>query len=323
MKTLRWPEPFDRQMHEIHNSNDTGLCNRIFHWEVAYELNKLSGFQHKIFLEESKWPELKELINLPDTRVSPENVEESYELKLKRLLGKSVPISREILEGIIQSQEFNLEDNHLYSDFGHYSLPDLYGRDKYDYSERPLRLITLKDDELDSMIKDLTKDLIGIHIRRGRGIQYADHVDTLDDEIIDDYIEYRELEDADEFYIYKFVEDSVYFEIIDGFIKRNPHQKFYISHDLPDEIFEFYERKYPNRFITKKYFYDFIKGRYPNTNETHVKNIIDLFSLSNTKLVVKHELSTWSEFAHYYTDKKGFYFHDDINYILNSFKSAI
>lgn len=323
MKTLRWPEPFDRQMHEIHNSNDTGLCNRIFHWEVAYELNKLSGFKHKIFLEESKWPELKELISLPDTRVSPENVDEPYELKLKRLLGKSKPISREEIERIITSQNFDLEYDHLHSNFGHYSLPDLYGRDTYDFSERPLRFITLKDSELNSMIHDVSKDLIGIHIRRGRGIQYVDHLDSLDDEILDDYIEYRELEDADKFYIYKFVEDSVYFKLIDGFIKRNPLQKFYISHDLPDEIFEFYEKKYPNRFITKKYFYDFIKDRYPNTDEIHVKNIIDLFCLSNTQLVMKHELSTWSEFAHYYTDKKGFYFHDDVDYILNSFKSAI
>lgn len=324
MKTLRWPEPFGRTMDEIHKSNDTGLCNRIFHWEVAYELNKLNGFQYKILLEQSKWPELNELIELPDTRISPEDINESTQLKLKRLLGKSTPITKDMIDTMVKWNDFELKgDNHFYSDFGHYSLPDIYGRDEYDYSERPLRRIQLKDSELNSMIEDLTEDLVGIHMRRGRGIKYKDHLDTLNEEIVDDYIEYRESEAADDYYIYKFVEDDEYFKIIDGFLQRNPKQKFYISHDLPDDIFNYYENRYHGILYTKKYFYDFIKGRYPNTNPSHVKNIVDLFSLANTKLVIKHELSTWSEFAHYYTNKKGFYFHDDIDYIMNNFKSAI
>lgn len=323
MNTLRWPEPFDRTMDEIHNSNDTGLCNRLFHWEVAYELNKFNKFKFKIFLEESKWPELKELINLPDTRVSPENIDEPIELKRKRLIGKSLPITEESIKQIFNRQDFSLKENHYHSDFGHQSLPDLYGRDVYDYSKRPLRMITLKDEKLDNMIKELTKDLVGIHMRRGRGIKYIDHIDTLDTEIREDYIEYRESEAADEFYIYKFVKDDEYFKIIDGFLNRNPGQKFYVSHDLPDEIFEYYEKKYPNILYTKKYFYDYIKDKFKNTNPSHVKNVIDLFSLANTNFVIKHELSTWSEFAHYYTIKKGFYFHDDLEYILNNFRTFI
>ena len=35
--TLRWVEPFGGWEAD---TEDTGLCNRIFHWEVAYEINK-------------------------------------------------------------------------------------------------------------------------------------------------------------------------------------------------------------------------------------------------------------------------------------------
>jgi hypothetical protein len=324
MKTLRWPEPFNRTMHEIHNSNDTGLCNRLFHWEVAYELNRLNNFEYKIILEESKWPELKELITLPYTRLSPEDIDESEELKLKRIIGKSVPITKERIEQMFKWEDFDLRSERAYhSNFGHYSLPDLYNRELYDHKNRPIQNIELQDKTLDSMIKELTKDLVGIHMRRGRGIKYKEKLDTLSSEIKDDYIEFRELEPADEFYIYKFVTDEEYFKIIDSFLERNPNQKFYISHDLPDEIFDYYEKKYPNILYTKKYFYDYISDKFKNTNQNHVKNIVDLFSLSNTQFVIKHELSTWSEFAHYYTDKNACYFRDDVNYILDSYKSVI
>jgi hypothetical protein len=36
-RTLRWLEPFGGWRGF---TTDTGLCNRIFHWEVAYEINK-------------------------------------------------------------------------------------------------------------------------------------------------------------------------------------------------------------------------------------------------------------------------------------------
>lgn len=324
MKTLRWPEPFGRTMHEIHNSNDTGLCNRLFHWEVAYELNRLNNFEYRIILEESKWPELKELISLPYTRLSPEDIDEPEDLKRKRLLGKSKPITKDRIEQMFKWEDFDLRNEKAYhSDFGHYSLPDLYKRELYDHKNRPIQNVELQDKELDSMIKELTKDLVGIHMRRGRGIKYKEKLDTLSKDIKNEYIEFRELEPADEFYIYKFVTDDEYFKIIDGFLSRNPNQKFYVSHDLPDDIFDYYEKRYPGILYTKKYFYDFIENKYPNTNPSHVKNIVDLFSLSNTQFVVKHELSTWSEFAHYYTDKNACYFRDDLNYILDSFKSII
>lgn len=320
MKRLRWPEPFDRQMHEIHNSDDTGLCNRIFHWELAYELTRRNGFQYTIVLEESKWPELKELIELPDTIVSPETINEPSELKKKRIIGNSKAITKEMILKMVETGNFYLDNVYdLHSDFGHMSILDLFGRD-YNKSERPLRMIKLKDEELFKMIRDFTWGMVGIHMRRGRGVKYSEYVDTLSDGIKDKFLEYRKKESADEFYIYDFITDNQYFKIIDGILEINPYQKIYISHDLPDDVFEYYEKKYPNNLFSKKYFYDFIKDRYPNTNQTHVKNIVDLFTLSHTNLLIKHPLSTWSEFADFYYDKKSFYFHNDFDIILQNYK---
>ncbi len=63
--TLRWVEPFGGWEAD---TEDTGLCNRIFHWEVAYEINKNNNFDYHIILEEKYWPEFK-LIDLPQSPI--------------------------------------------------------------------------------------------------------------------------------------------------------------------------------------------------------------------------------------------------------------
>lgn len=324
MRTLRWPEPFGRHIDEIHKSNDTGLCNRIFHWEIAQEINKHNNYEFKIYLEGSKWPELKELIDLPNTAISPEEIYEEPSLKLKRLIGSSEKLDKTIVDEMFKNQELSLDGTWYHSDFGHTSISDLY-KNKWDELNRPITQIHLKDKELENMIKSLTNDMVGIHIRRGRGIKYDEMlVSTLPEEIREDYVNFRKLEgdDTRRFYMYEFIPDSKYFRLMDSMINRLPNQKFYISHDMPDELIRYYYDRYPNKIYTKEYFYDFIKKRY-KTPIQHVKNVVDLFSLANTKMVIKHPLSTWSEFGHRYTNKKGFYFHDDIDYILDNFKSAI
>ena len=55
MPYLKWVEPWGG--YKI--PNDTGFCNRIFHWEFAYEVNKRNNFDFKILLQEQFWPEYK------------------------------------------------------------------------------------------------------------------------------------------------------------------------------------------------------------------------------------------------------------------------
>lgn len=322
--TLRWPEPFKRDMNEIHRSGDTGLCNRLFHWEIGQELNKHNEYRYTIFLEQSRWPELKELIELPNTKISPEKEDEDDSVKYKRLILDSTKIDENYIKELYSS-DLKLEDYSYHSDFGHTSMENLYG-DDWDRTNRPIRTIKLKDHELENLIKEFAKDKVGIHIRRGRGIKYSDEdVKTLPQSIQEDYIEFRKLEGhlTYKFYIYEFIEDQKYFDFIEAILKRKPNQKFYISHDMPDELIEYYYEKYPNSIYTKTHFYDYIKDKFKDTDERHVKNVVDLFTLANTKMVLKHPLSTWSEFGHQHTEKLGFYFHDDMNYVLNNFNPII
>ena len=42
---LKWVEPHDGGGYVI--NKDTGLCNRIYHWELAYEISRLHDFKFK------------------------------------------------------------------------------------------------------------------------------------------------------------------------------------------------------------------------------------------------------------------------------------
>ena len=71
--TLRWVEPFGGWSKD---TEDTGLCNRIFHWEVAYDISKNNNFDYQIILEEKYWPEFK-LIDLPKTKFVDDSIKTS------------------------------------------------------------------------------------------------------------------------------------------------------------------------------------------------------------------------------------------------------
>lgn len=312
-KTLRWPDPHKRHMDEIHRSRDTGLCNRLLHWEIAQEINRHNNFKFDVIVGESSWPELKELIYLPNTKVLPEIEEDSYSIKYKSLIEDSTSLKIEKIKKMFLKKNFSLEENDYHSDFGFATLMDMYSINsdiEYDIlSNRPIKTISLKDKELENKIKDTTSDMIGIHFRRGRGIKYNNLlIQTLPKDIQQKYLEFRGLEGKDmaKFYEYDFVTDTQYFHVIDGILKKYPNKKIYISHDLPDELFEYYFEKYPNKILTKTYFYEYIKGKF-TTSIQHVLNVIDLFCLSHTFMLYKHPISTWSEFCDSYKDKESHY----------------
>ena len=48
MAYLKWVEPWGG----YDSKNDTGFCNRLFHWEFAYQLNEINNFKFKILLED-------------------------------------------------------------------------------------------------------------------------------------------------------------------------------------------------------------------------------------------------------------------------------
>ena len=95
----------------------------------------------------------------------------------------------------------------------------------------------------------------------------------------------------------------MYYNLIDETLKLNPNQKFYISHDLSDNLIKHFSEKYGNKIITRQNFYHLI-DKYENTGLNHIVDCIDLICLSNTKLVVGSNHSTWSRFAQDYKTKQ-------------------
>lgn len=141
-KTLRWYEPFggwgklnvnhDHFTVNLANS-DTGLCNRLLHWEQAYLINKNNDYKYKIFVQAKDWPELS-LINLPHTYVDygTQGIEDSvfnhdYEnLKFKTVFDiekdktyQATKLDRKKINTMFKSGNLTLEDDHYYSDFGY------------------------------------------------------------------------------------------------------------------------------------------------------------------------------------------------------------
>jgi len=102
-------------------------------------------------------------------------------------------------------------------------------------------------------------------------------------------------------------------------LKINPNQKFYISSDLPDEIIGYFYEKYKDNIIDKKIIldivYDYIITSGIKKSELEygnvVPNLVDLFSLSFCRFLIKVPTSTWSNFAENYVRKESAFVTED------------
>jgi len=326
-KTLRWLEPYGGW-----SENDTGLCNRIFHWEIAHEICKQNNYDFKIILQHLHWPEL-DLLYLPNTATF-KFLEYEYglyhEFKFQNLRFKTVfdlqnddvrlasKIDRDMLDNMFKNNCFDLtQDNHWYSDFGYEELQN-YTRKNVKW--RPLTSITLRHHFIEDFLRRNTKDVIGIHIRRNCGVSIKEEdVLSLPEHIRKDFEELHAIKGAVN-RGYKFFKDELYFKIIDRILEINPEQKFYISCDLPYEMFSYYKDKYQDKIITKEDFIPVVQDYLLSAGVDIrklvrgqvISNIVDLFSLSFCKFLVRSHRSTWSEFAVYYRNQPWSYPTDDL-----------
>jgi hypothetical protein len=325
--TLRWVEPFggwDK------NTEDTGLCNRIFHWEVAYEINKNNNFDYHIILEEKYWPEFK-LIDLPKTKFFTNIEGDSYDVeKLKFIavydtvnqqISTAKPISYGMIRKMFEYDNCKLQnEGHYYSDFGYRDLKNLYPIETVNMIDRPFKEIKLRYKSVEEKIKYEVKDAVGIHIRRGNGIPFSeDDLNSLPEEIRGNFELIKRIPRYQTDEIYSFHQDELYFNIIDNILRLNPNQKFYISSDLPDEIMSYFYEKYGDNLLNKQNIldmvYDYIITSGIKKSEMEygnvVSNLVDLFSLSFCKFLIKVPISTWSFFAENYTKKESAFVTDD------------
>lgn len=307
--TLRWCEPYRDQGGWIGSNYDTGLCNRIFHWELADIINKKNNYSYTIQVEKMYWPEYK-LITLPNTE---------YILSKKDLYGNynftkgATSISKSEIHRIFRENSFTLGDKEdYYSDFSWTVLKHLNIHKDIEVNPRPLTRVRLIHEPIEKLIRKNLEGVVGIHIRRNNGVyKTQDDKKSLPKEIRSkfpitiqnkDSIYYMESSD------YTFHRDNLYFNILDKMLELNPNQKFYLSCDLPYELVSYYYDKYGDSMVDKNDLvnqaYDFLSTLGHSKKDfifgNVVENIVDLFSLSFCDFLIKSPASTWSEFAELY-----------------------
>jgi hypothetical protein len=326
-RTLRWLEPFGGWKGF---TNDTGLCNRILHWEVAYEINRQNGYKYYILLEEKYWPENK-LLDLPTTKTitniegDPLEVEKLKFIAVYDIINKRIntakPLYTNNIEKMFRDGNLKLENKgHYYSNFGYRELSNLYSQENLKNIERPLSKIKLKHRSVEESIINEMKNVVGIHIRRGNGIPYTvDDLNSLPENKRDKFSLIKRVTDEQSDTTYSFHRDDLYFNIMDNMLKINPNQKFYISSDISNELMDYFYKKYKNNLVDKTFIlnvvYDYIlNSGFKKSDFVYgnvVENLVDLFSLSYTSFLVKVPTSTWSIFAENYTKKESVFVTDD------------
>jgi hypothetical protein len=313
MGVLKWKDPWQRDFTEINELYDTGFCNRVFHWEIASYINDvLYDNKFKIAVESSQWPETKELVTLPNTIVVSNEDEYFNKLNDIHILDKT------LVDVLLGNYKLNLDSNYI-SKFSYIDMGILETKKYIKEIKRPLSEIKLKNKKLEKDIQSQVSDLVGIHLRRSRGVKIPQYMYESDE--YSDYIKFRKEQGAIEFSIFDYVENEVYFNVIDSILEMNKNQKFYLSHDIPSEfVYEFKER-YNDVIFTK----DDIKSNLDlsfinDSYQMHVDNMIDLFSLSNTKYLLSYPVSTWSVFAYEYDSKKRNFITDELPMILSNYE---
>lgn len=313
--------------------NDTGLCNRILHWELYYDIIERSKDQsYTIIVQNMMWPELA-ILNIPNTVGIDYNIYQNHwyglhehsELFFRTIFDSknqevrlTPPLEYDKILSMYETNNFTsfLEQDHWNTERGYYTLNILNSKIKNKHidilQQRRITGITFRDKKFHTKLRNTYLGYIGIHIRRGSGVTSTDDdINSLDKNLIEKYKKYKKKYIIEQSDVYLFQQDKIYFDFIDFVLKIKPNQQFYISHDLPDEFILPYYEKYGNLIVTKKdnrekyenYFSKEIKNldhliKYGNI----VENVTDLFSLASCKFIVTSPKSSWSEFAKDYSN---------------------
>lgn len=297
--------PLD-EIYGEYETNDTGLCNRLLCWELVKIINNIHDNKFEVVIDDQQNPETNNCFTLEDTTVT-----EVRNFNFDEYL----PITDKMVQDIIDGK-LKLGDKNYYTDFTKRQINDF----QKEYSTRFIKGLQFKHQDINRDIKKMIQGSIGIHARRGRGVRiHRDNTINLDlfegwnHDILSEYVRMKVKDKpAWKFYQFDFITDDVYFEKIDLILEKNPNQKFYISHDLKDEYFERWVERYPNNIILKSDFYDLLSN-WEIPLEVHTKNFLDLYCLCNTREIFKTHLSTWSDLACDYNNKRGIYIQWDSN----------
>jgi len=355
-KTLRWCEPHNgwgdhhnyRFAPDIRKMyNDTGFCNRLLHWELAYIISKKIDSDYKILLQYQHWPEL-DLLDLPNTFTDYPGITERNDLYLnfdyellrfktvfnvrKQSVEVADPITKDMLTYMFDNNDFSslLESNHWHANFGFQTMGSV---DVSWYKEsRPISRISLKHKNLEDILANTLHNVVGIHLRRFNGVTFTEeNYNDVPTELKNDWKQANSKKRVSSTE-YEYHTDTAYFEIMDKMLKINPSQKFYISTDMPVSFLKPFQDRYGNKIIHNHLFeHDFVTYLH-NANIDVVRlqhyanaitNVIDLFALANCPFVIGVPHSTWSEFAYHYKQKYHCQIMDSDDLIVNQYKNYI
>ena len=342
-KTFRLIDPFhswgnhdydwvNRSIKEATNRYDSGLCNRLFTWEIAYRLIKTSKEKRKILVQKRIFPEL-ELIKLPNTKaidyINKDNnlyyksdIEKLMHLTVFDTKKNKVCLSSELKTPDLSN---NLNSNHVYNNWG------FFQDGIHDYISK----IKIKDKQINERLSNHLS-FVGIQMRRGNGvsIQQKD-IETFPKELRDSYLNHRK-KDLNHKPVINFIPNKNYINLISKILEINPQQRFFISNDLSDEFLDFLYTEFGTyHIISKKDYREEFTKYYENKGIdisslqnycNGLDNIIDLFGLSYTSFTIPTQSSTWGEFAQNYIGPKKYrnipsFQGNNIDEIVNQYQS--
>tara|TARA_B100000073_G_scaffold77837_1_gene58902 strand:- start:30 stop:1010 length:981 start_codon:yes stop_codon:yes gene_type:complete len=289
-----------------YNSEQTGLCNRIIFWEVAYLFNHINNFKFTILLEKLYWSELNYL-SMPNTKGVDEYKEDFWNgdktLNFEMLLDDETFKLNTEINWVLYQQHFIEYYDYFFKYIKKFSF------------NRPLQLIDIKNDVLKNTIIEKLDGVVGIHVRKGDA---GTPEETINFEEIRNKLKDKSLSDSEREKLekesltcgqggrwYETFKDERYLKIMDDIVKVKPNQKFYISTNGDKEQLKVF---YDNFDILD---YSTILNNIKNVDESKnyldyelnkncLRNVVDLFSLSYSKFLILHPESTWSKFAKWY-----------------------
>jgi len=290
-----------------YNPEQTGLCNRIIFWEVAYLFNKINNFDFGILLEKLYWPEVNYL-SIPNTKGVDEYKDDFWDgdktLDFEMLLDDET-FKLDTDTNWILLQQRLIEYFDYFKNFA-----------KNFDTNRPLQLIDIKNDVLKKSMVENLNGVVGIHMRKG---DVGTPEETIDFEEIRNKLKDKNLSDSERKELekesltceqggrwYETFKDEHYLKIMDEIVKVNPNQKFYISTNGDKEQLKvFYDNfdildyttvlsNIESEVDCSKDYLDY------ELNKNCLRNVTDLFSLSYSKFLILHPESTWSKFAKWY-----------------------
>ena len=301
---------------------DTGFGNRLICWYVINTLTSHTQPEIQTFL--SEFPEL-EYLNLPNTTTLKPPYPPTSEEGIISLNKKYKSITDDHILSYIKNKEIYFDDK--------FNFTTDYSWDSVNTFIQNLSItpdyfkdIKIKSPQLEDAILEFSKDIIGIHVRRGNGVRSTQK--DIKDIPQNVWSLFPLNPKADPFY--KFFPEKKLINIIEAFLYLNPNTKIYLSLDLPEETVNHLKIKYKGSILTRSNFithnYELITSLNFLKPILHLKsignNLIDFFILANSQFIIESSGSTWTQTGKLITGKPSGNINESINSLVDKYKKT-